>query len=441
MKNEFLSELNLLYVEDEEKVRELLAPRLERAVNNLYVAKDGEDGYLQYSKFKPDLILTDISMPKLNGIEMSKKIREENLIIPIIMLSAHSDTSFLLDAIEYGITDYLTKPINKQKLFDTLEKNAKVRFLDKINLAQQNQIKQQQSMLQTIIDNQQNICFVTDFNEITFANRAFLNFFYISHINEFNTKFTNVEDIFIEDKNNIHKTIVSDYENTDRLSFGKIFFNEINNINDARKIVSIKDKDSQIRLFYLNISCIEEHKNQFLINLTDITKMGEEKIVIEQKAYRDGLTNIFNRHKFDELFASELERVKRYKFPMSIAILDIDHFKEFNDNHGHLVGDEVLIMLSSNLGDKLRKTDVYARWGGEEFVILFIETKLDDAIISSNNIRKNIEQLEHKTAGKITVSFGVTQYQENDTLESLFKRCDDALYKAKENGRNRVESV
>jgi len=441
MKNEFLSELNLLYVEDEETVRELLSQRLERAVNKLHVAKDGEDGYLQYSKFKPDLILTDISMPKLNGIEMSKKIREEDLTIPIIMLSAHSDASFLLDAIEYGITDYLTKPINKQKLFETLEKNAKVICLDKINQEQQNQIKKQQSMLQTIIDNQQNICFVTDFNEITFANRAFLNFFYISNIDEFNTKFTNVEDIFIDEKDNIDKTIVSDYENVDRLSFGKLFFNEINNTNDAKKIVSIKDKDSLTRLFYLNISCIEEDKNQFLINLTDITKMGEEKIVIEQKAYIDGLTNIFNRHKFDELFLNELERVKRYTFPMSIAILDIDHFKQFNDNHGHLIGDEVLVMMASNLGDKLRKTDVYARWGGEEFVILFIETKLEDAVISANNIRKNIEQLEHKRAGKITVSFGVTQYQKNDTLESLFKRCDDALYKAKENGRNRVEFI
>ena len=441
MKNEFLSELNLLYVEDEETVRELLSQRLERAVNKLHVAKDGEDGYLQYSKFKPDLILTDISMPKLNGIEMSKKIREENLIIPIIMLSAHSDTSFLLDAIEYGITDYLTKPINKQKLFETLEKNAKVICVDKINKEQQHQIKQQQSMLQTIIDNQQNVCFVTDFNEITFANRAFLNFFYISNINEFNTKFTNVEDIFIDDKNYIQKTIVSDCENIDRLSFGKLFFNEINNINDAKKIVSIKDKNSQIRLFYLNISCIEEDKNLFLINLTDITKMGEEKIVIEQKAYMDGLTNIYNRNKFDEIFSSELERVKRYKFPMSIAILDIDHFKQFNDNHGHLIGDEVLVMMASNLGNKLRTTDVYARWGGEEFVILFIETKLEDAVISANNIRLSIEQLEHKKAGKITVSFGVTQYQENDTLESLFKRCDDALYKAKENGRNRVEFI
>ena len=441
MENKFLSELTLLYVEDDPTVRELLAPRLKRVVREIFVAEDGEDGYSQYLEHKPDLILTDISMPKLNGIEMSKKIKEKDPDMSIVILSAHSDSSFLLDAIEYGITGYLMKPINKQKLFEVLEKNAKIICLDKINVLQQNQIKQQQVILQTIIDNQQNICFITDFNHISFANRAFLNFFYISHIDEFNAKFTHVEDIFIADKNNIHKDIVSDYEGIDRLNFGKIFFHEINSIDDAKKIVSIKDKDSQIRLFYLNISRVEEDKDQFLINLTDITKMGEEKIVIEQKAYRDGLTNIFNRHKFDELFVVELERVKRYKFPMSIAILDIDHFKQFNDNYGHLIGDEVLVMMADNLANKLRKSDIYARWGGEEFVILFTETKLDDAIICSNNIRKNIEELEHKTAGKITVSFGVTQYQENDTIESLFKRCDDALYIAKENGRNRVESV
>ena len=441
MENKFLSELTLLYVEDDEIVRNLLSPRLERFVKKLYVAEDGQDGYSKFTEYKPDLILTDISMPKLNGIEMSKKIREEDPDIPIIILSAHSDASFLLDAIEYGITGYLLKPINKKKLFEILEVNAKVIYLDRINEQQHEQIREQKSMLQTIIDNQQNMCFVTDFNDISFVNRSFLDFFGILDRDEFNSKFKNVEEIFIEDKNFIHKNIVSDYENIDRLSFGKLFFNEINHIDDAKKIVSIKDKFSKIKLFYLNISFIDEKKKYFLINLTDITKMGEEKIVIEQKAYRDGLTNIYNRHKFDELFARELERVKRYKFSMSLAILDIDHFKLFNDNYGHLIGDEVLIVLANNLGNKLRKTDVFARWGGEEFIILFIETNLEDAVISSNNIRKNIEKLEHKIAGKISVSLGVTQYQENDTLESLFKRCDEALYLAKENGRNRVESL
>lgn len=438
MRNEYLAEINLLYIEDEEIVRELLAPRLERVVKKLYVAKDGEEGYSQYLKYGPDLILTDISMPKLNGIEMSKKIRDEDTAIPIIVLSAHSDASFLLDSIEYGITGYLLKPINKKKLFEILEINAKNICLDRINKQQQEQIREQKSMLQTIIDNQQNMCFVTDFNDISFVNKAFLSFFGISNIDEFNSKFKTVEEIFIEEKGFIHKNIVSNYENIDRISFAKLFFNEINNINDAKKIVSIKSKDSQIKLFYLNISCIED-KNHFLVNLTDITKMGEEKIVIEQKAYRDGLTNIYNRHKFDELFEIELERVKRYKLPMSMAILDIDHFKLFNDNYGHLIGDEVLIILANNLGAELRKTDIFARWGGEEFIILFIETKLDDAIVCSNKIREHIEKLEHETAGKISVSLGVTEYQENDTLEMLFSRCDEALYTAKENGRNRVE--
>lgn len=440
MENNFLIESDLLYVEDDQIVRELLSPRLERFVKNLYIAKDGEEGYSKYLEHKPDLILTDISMPNLNGIEMSKRIRDENPNIPIIILSAHSDASFLLDAIEYGITGYLLKPIDKKKLFSLLEVNAKVIYLDKINQRQQEKIKRQQNILQTIIDKQPNICFVTDFNDITFGNRAFLTFLDILSIEEFFAKFTYVEDIFLIDKKCINKDIISQSETINRASFGELFFNAINNIDDAKKIVSLKDKNSQIKLFYLNISMIDD-KNNFLVNLTDITKMGEEKLVIENKAYRDGLTGIYNRHKLDDIFNIELSRVKRYELPFSMAILDIDHFKQFNDNYGHLIGDEVLILLAKNLGNKLRKTDAYARWGGEEFVILFIETKLQDAVISANKIRENIELLEHKTAGKITVSFGVTQYKENDTLDSLFKRCDDALYKAKENGRNRVESI
>ena len=122
-----------------------------------------------------------------------------------------------------------------------------------------------------------------------------------------------------------------------------------------------------------------------------------------------------------------------------MAVLDIDNFKIFNDTYGHLKGDEILIMIGNSLNPQLRITDIFARWGGEEFVILFIETKLENAIQCSNNIRKNIENLENDLDTKVTVSFGVSEYKDNDTLESLFARCDKALYSAKEKGRNRVE--
>ncbi len=122
-----------------------------------------------------------------------------------------------------------------------------------------------------------------------------------------------------------------------------------------------------------------------------------------------------------------------------MAIIDIDKFKDFNDTYGHLIGDEVLIMMAQSVNDSVRGTDTFARWGGEEFLILFKDTSIENAKMVSEKLRNKIEKLQHPTAGSITASFGLTQYIDGDTTKSMFKRCDDALYKAKEDGRNRVE--
>ena len=439
MDSNYIKKISLLYVEDEKSVREALSKKLERLVKELYVAEDGEDGYSKYLEFKPDIILTDITMPKLNGIEMSRNIREVDKDIPIIVISAHSDSNSLISAIDCGVTSYLLKPLNKYKLLELLEVNAKNVCLDKINILQQNKIEEQQIILQNIINAEQNISFVTDFNSLAFVNNAFLNFFGMEGKEEFIEKFKRIEDVFIENIDYIHKKLISDYSNMDKISFAENFFDMINNLNDEKKVVLIKDKTNKEKSFYLTISILDNNKKFYLINLTDITSIKNERYSIEQKAYHDGLTNLYNRHKFNDLFEIELARVKRYKHPLSMAVLDIDNFKIFNDKYGHLKGDEIIIKIGNSLGPQLRVTDIFARWGGEEFVILFIETKLENAVQCSNNIRKNIENLENDLDTKVTVSFGVCEYEDNDTLESLFERCDNALYSAKEKGRNRVE--
>ena len=107
--------------------------------------------------------------------------------------------------------------------------------------------------------------------------------------------------------------------------------------------------------------------------------MQEELIKVENKAYIDGLTGVYNRNKFNELFENELERVKRYNVPLSISILDIDRFKSFNDKFGHSIGDEVLISMAQTVNNNIRTNDIFARWGGEEFIIMFINTPLEKA--------------------------------------------------------------
>jgi len=131
MSDTFLKQATLLYVEDDEVIRDFLSKRLEPRVAKLYLATDGQDGLEKFKEFKPDVVLTDVTMPSMNGIEMAEEIKKIDENIPIIIASAHNDSKFLLDAIALGIDGYLLKPIDKRKLFDTLEKKVKTNFLEK----------------------------------------------------------------------------------------------------------------------------------------------------------------------------------------------------------------------------------------------------------------------------------------------------------------------
>lgn len=153
----------------------------------------------------------------------------------------------------------------------------------------------------------------------------------------------------------------------------------------------------------------------------------------------DALTGLNNRMKLDEALENEVNRAQRYQITFSIIMLDIDYFKKVNDTYGHLVGDQVLKKLSDLLKRTFRKTDIPGRWGGEEFLILLPQQDRMHACMIAEKLRSAIEASEFPDVGTITSSFGVTEYAAGDTVENLIKRADDALYRAKKLGRNRVE--
>ena len=160
---------------------------------------------------------------------------------------------------------------------------------------------------------------------------------------------------------------------------------------------------------------------------------------LERQATTDRLTGLWNRHKFEAAAASELERAERYGQPLALVICDIDHFKQINDAYGHHTGDSVLVDLARRIRLRLRHSDGAARWGGEEFALLLPSTKLDDAVALAEQQRALVADLPFATVGHVGASFGVAAMRPGDTLESLVRRTDRALYRAKAMGRNRVE--
>jgi diguanylate cyclase (GGDEF)-like protein len=160
---------------------------------------------------------------------------------------------------------------------------------------------------------------------------------------------------------------------------------------------------------------------------------------LDRRAATDPLTGLFNRGQFDRSLANEIMRAERYKTELSLLLFDIDYFKSVNDRFGHQAGDAVLVELSRYVGGHIRNSDVLARWGGEEFVVLSPGTSGAMACRFAGNLRAGIENLNIPEVGAITCSFGVTYYQTGDTADTLLARADEALYLAKRNGRNRIE--
>ncbi len=162
---------------------------------------------------------------------------------------------------------------------------------------------------------------------------------------------------------------------------------------------------------------------------------------MEEKLKIDGLTGVYNHRHFQEALHSELERAQRYHYPLSLAMVDVDHFKKFNDRFGHPRGDQVLKELASVLKEQVRGSDLVARYGGEEFAIIIPQTGAEQAIMVVDRIRKLLEnRLVNDT--RLTISVGVACYPvDAQQKQELIDKADRALYVAKARGRNRVESV
>lgn len=155
-------------------------------------------------------------------------------------------------------------------------------------------------------------------------------------------------------------------------------------------------------------------------------------------AMLDQLTNIYNRYSFFEFAHKEIARSNRLEESVCFAILDIDHFKKVNDKHGHAEGDDVLKTLVKIVKKSIRESDVFARYGGEEFIIMFPKTSMEQAAVLTERIREIIESHSFPNVGNITVSIGFANREKDESVDSVIKRADYALYTAKKNGRNQV---
>lgn len=280
----------------------------------------------------------------------------------------------------------------------------------------------QERYLDTVMNAQKNMIIVMDEEEIIYVNNAVLDYLHYRTLEEFCHQ---------------HRSISELFETAEGEEYLKP---EMNGITWTNYILLHAGKEHKVKMtvdgkrstFSVHVKAIEyENKRHFVIVFSDITDLNN-------LATLDKLTQIANRFEFDKILEHSIAISRRHERPLSLLILDLDHFKQVNDRFGHLIGDEVLKSFSQLLRNQIRQSDVVARWGGEEFIILLQDTSLASAIKMAEALRQRIEVNAFETVGHLTCSIGVAEFNSIEEADDLLHRADEQLYRAKHGGRNRV---
>ncbi|MDP3023853.1 MAG: diguanylate cyclase [Sulfuricurvum sp.] len=283
-------------------------------------------------------------------------------------------------------------------------------------------VRFQEEYIETILNSQSNIIIVTDDRNIVYVNNAFLEYFHYRTLEDFSKDHDCICDLFQSTESDGYLLPIID----------GMRWTEYIMAHSAREHKVKMTVDGKASTFIVTLKRIEHDKElRYVVVFSDITELNE-------LATMDRLTQVTNRFEFDKILEHSLSVSRRYKRPLSVLLLDIDHFKQINDRFGHLTGDAVLKALSELLRKQIRESDVVARWGGEEFMILLPDTPLPSAIKMAEALRQRIEVNSFETIKSLTCSIGVAEFNPVEEADDLFNRADEKLYAAKKAGRNRI---
>lgn len=402
----------------------------------------------QLTKAHTGMFLYDYYVANLNadslGLGLLKEVGETNLgkIEPVTVMHNQIVTQHLIDDDNGLILGYWytfqtqdalgfteVDRLKKQYLYALLVISILVLLTIALYLSKQ-RADRGHSYYRNLLDSASEIIFVSDHQRIIEANQRFFEFYSkFDDINQFLQKHKCVCDTFIEAPGFLQPEMDGQY-----------WLDYVLSTADIKHKAQIK-KDGEVHYFEVKVAQIDTYeKPLYSVIMHDITEEELYRQQLEVLSETDSLTGVSNRLVFNRTLIQEIQRAHRYHSELSLLVFDIDHFKQVNDTFGHDVGDQVLVCLAERVGELLRETDVLCRIGGEEFTVIMPETNVEQAQQTAERLRVAVENLpEDSLPAPLTVSFGVAHMTRWDSDKTLFRRADDALYRAKRNGRNRVE--
>jgi diguanylate cyclase (GGDEF)-like protein/PAS domain S-box-containing protein len=395
-------------VEDDAVTRRLLVQILRERFPNVLEAKDGAEGLNQFLRHRPALVITDILMPGLDGIQMARAIKAERPNTGIIVLTARDDSRLLLAAIELGVTDYLLKPLASEPIFAAIAKCLRVSALERALWAAK-------ARTETILESIGDAFFALDEQgRFSYLNRKAEEHFRLTRRKLPEEPFLTLFPEFLPDQADFQKAMANQ------------------EIRSFEHFTASLGSWHEVRVFPLG--------SGVSVYLRDITegKLAEEKI--RTLAFYDKLTGLPNRTLLLDRISHAIQRRRRTRERCAVLFIDLDMFKAVNDSLGHEAGDEVLREVSRRLCVSIRDSDTAARLGGDEFVVLVEGFDQPDNIHSvSHRILLAVSQeIPLKEAAiSLTASIGISFFPEDgETVEDLLKAADTAMYHSKKRGRN-----
>jgi len=465
--------MKILVVDDSEAIRMILRNVLASQGYDVVVASDGEEGLALAKQERPGLVITDVLMPGMDGFQLLQAIRDDEGMkdVPVIFYTGrYLDDEDRNLAMRVGVSRYLMKPLDPASILDavseviaetaggrrkrvgteTLEEPDFLKAYNErlVSKLKQSMIESEQtrSFLEHIMEGIGDGVMVIDRNyRVLAANSAA------------------AASIGMEKQEMIgrpcHELTHKRHEpcsGLDTLCPVSLIFERgekvvkvLHTHSTAQgeehhvEITASPVRDGEGNIFAMVETfrdIMEKSSDDELVKL--VKRLNEAQIHLKHMAITDELTGLRNRRYIIERLEEEFQRAKRTGDPLGLIMLDIDHFKRINDVHGHLFGDMVLRVIAARIKASLRKHDIVGRIGGEEFLVICPESRLEETVVVAERIRKNIN-IETIGDGlreiEAALSAGVTALDKYDiNSERLFSRADSALYRAKEEGRNRV---
>lgn len=465
-------------VDDEESIRGILQETLSGAGYGVETFPTAEAALARIKEAPPHVILSDIRMPGMSGIQLLEKVRELSKDIQFIVMTSHASLETAVNAIRLGAYDYLHKPFedlgdvvttvdrtvemlylqfeNEQLLEELSHKNKALTQLN-TRIAREKEevvrINNLMSALAKVKEVPDTIQVFLDHTSQLLGDTKILFFRYLpayysillSHaaqyqIDEMKKIGINLKGIDPKQSMDVLRSPQTMPQLSDLLA--QVF--------NTKQFVAmpIETEDEFVGIVTALSEISDPSVRRVFDSFVQIFKVSYSNAALQKRihnlAIRDPLTGLYNRRYFNEKLDEEVSRSRRTKMPVSLIYLDIDHFKKYNDQNGHPMGDQLLKMFATVLQKTSRKNDIVCRIGGEEFVVVLPHTDAKGAAVKAEKLRRIIEATkfpfgEKQPLGKISSSIGVSEYPSlSSDAESLVKTADEALYQVKQTTRNRV---